>query len=217
MRALRGKMPGMRSHALQNDASGQRVGSGRFRGLSGRRKAAGSGSQEKKEDPSGECLAREIAACCEYLVKTLTARGLTMTAVESCTGGMVAAAVTSVPGSSVILRQSYVTYCDDAKHSMVGVRRRTLRRYTAVSRQTAGEMAAGGAERAAADLCLSVTGYAGPASGDEEVGLVYVGCCYRGKIHVKECHFEGDRAAVRQSACAQALRMAVKAISQDSP
>ncbi len=212
MRTLKRKIPEMLSRASQNNASGQRV-----RKLSGRRKAAGGGSQEKKTDSSEECSAQEIEACCEYLVKTLTARGLTMTAVESCTGGMVAAAVTSVPGSSVILRQSYVTYCDDAKHSMVGVRRRTLRRYTAVSRQTAGEMAAGGAEKAAADLCLSVTGYAGPASGDEEVGLVYVGCCYRGKIRVKECHFAGDRAAVRQSACAQALRMAVKAVSQDSP
>lgn len=183
-------------------------------GVFGQRKPE-AGSRKKREVPSKDCLVREIAACCEYLVKTLTARGLTMTAVESCTGGMVAAAVTSVPGSSVILKQSYVTYCDDAKHSMVGVRRRTLKKYTAVSRQTAGEMAAGGAKKAEADLCLSVTGYAGPASGDEEVGLVYVGCCYRGKTKVKECHFEGDRAAVRQEACAEALRMAVKAVSQE--
>ncbi len=156
----------------------------------------------------------DTAACCEYLVKTLTAEELTMTAVESCTGGMIAAAVTSVPGSSAILRQSYVTYCDDAKHRMVGVRRRTLRRYTAVSRRTAAEMAAGGARKAKADLSISVTGYAGPAFGDEEVGLVFIGCCFLGKIQVKECHFAGNRAAVRQAACAQALRMAVKMVMQ---
>ena len=171
--------------------------------------------QGETENVRQEQMEQETAACCEYLVKTLTARGLTMTAVESCTGGMIAAAVTSVPGSSVILKQSYVTYCDEAKHSMVGVRRETLRRYTAVSRQTAGEMAVGGAKKAAADLCLSVTGYAGPASGDEDVGLVYIGCSYSGKTWVRECHFSGDRASVRKSACAQALYMAVKAVSQE--
>ncbi len=171
--------------------------------------------REKNPGIEEEQFRKETAACCAYLVKTLTEKGLTMTSVESCTGGMIAAAVTSVPGSSMILKQSYVTYCDEAKHRMAGVRRRTLRRYTAVSRQTAGEMAAGGAAKAHADLCLSVTGYAGPASGEEEVGLVYIGCCFRGKTRVREYHFEGDRASVRMNACVQALRMAVEAVRRD--
>lgn len=152
-----------------------------------------------------------------YLVEVLKERGLTVTSVESCTGGMVAAAITSVAGSSSVFRQGFITYCDKAKHDLVGVRKRTLRKYTAVSARTAAEMAKGGRKMAKADICLSVTGYAGPPSGDdaEEVGLVYIGCSTRKKTWVKEFHFTGDRSEVRESACAEALDMAVKALGRD--
>ena len=145
----------------------------------------------------------------QKVVAALKERGLTMTTVESCTGGMIAAAVTSVAGSSSVFHQGYVTYCDAAKHEMVGVRKKTLRKYTAVSRQTAKEMAAGGARAAKADCCISVTGYAGPPSGEpgEEVGLVYIGCAFRGKVKVKECHFSGTRGEVREQAKQKALKM----------
>ena len=145
----------------------------------------------------------------QKVVAALKERGLTMTTVESCTGGMIAAAVTSVAGSSSVFHQGYVTYCDAAKHEMVGVRKKTLRKYTAVSRQTAKEMAAGGARAAKADCCISVTGYAGPPSGEpgEEVGLVYIGCAFRGKVKVKECHFFGTRGEVREQAKQKALKM----------
>lgn len=140
-----------------------------------------------------------------WIVEELKRQKKTVTTVESCTGGMVAAAITSIAGSSAVFRQGYVTYCDEAKHKMVGVKRRTLRKYTAVSAQTAAEMAYGGARKAGADFCVSVTGYAGPPSGDEEVGLVYIGCFVQGRTIVKECHFEGDRNAVRTQAKQQAL------------
>lgn len=153
-----------------------------------------------------------IGDCAEYLVQALSEAKMTITAVESCTGGMVAAALTSVPGSSRILRQSFVTYCDDAKHRLAGVKKETLERYTAVSRQTAQEMAEGGAKAAGADLCVSVTGYAGPASGDEETGLVYIGCASPKGTVVKEFHFPGGRGQVRMAACAQALLMAKEAV-----
>lgn len=145
----------------------------------------------------------------QKVVAALKERGLTMTTVESCTGGMIAAAVTSVAGSSSVFHQGYVTYCDAAKHEMVGVRKKTLRKYTAVSCQTAKEMAAGGARAAKADCCISVTGYAGPPSGEpgEEVGLVYIGCAFRGKVKVKECHFSGTRGEVREQAKQKALKM----------
>ena len=145
----------------------------------------------------------------QRVVAVLKERGLTMTTVESCTGGMIAAAVTSVAGSSSVFHQGYVTYCDEAKHEMAGVRKKTLRKYTAVSRQTAKEMAAGGARAAKADCCISVTGYAGPPSGKpgEEVGLVYIGCAFRGKVKVKECHFSGTRGEVREQAKQKALKM----------
>lgn len=150
----------------------------------------------------------EITEAAQKAVALLGMYGLTVTAVESCTGGMVAAAVTSVPGSSAVLKQSYVTYCDAAKHQMAGVRKKTLKKYTAVSRETACEMACGGAAKAKADCCISVTGYAGPDSGSgEPVGLVYIGCSVRGKVKVKEFHFSGNRSQVRAQACAQALQM----------
>lgn len=154
----------------------------------------------------------------EYLVKTLTELGMTVTAVESCTGGLVAAAITSVPGSSLVLKQSYVTYCDDAKHRMVGVRKRTLKRHTAVSGETAAEMASGGARKAKADCCLSVTGYAGPDSGmGEPVGLVYIGCFVQGRTTVKEFHFSGSREEVRMQARDTALRMLKKRLTAEKP
>ena len=145
----------------------------------------------------------------QRVVAVLKERGLTMTTVESCTGGMIAAAVTSVAGSSSVFHQGYVTYCDEAKHEMAGVRKKTLRKYTAVSRQTAKEMAAGGARAAKADCCISVTGYAGPPSGKpgEEVGLVYIGCAFRGKVKVQECHFSGTRGEVREQAKQKAQKM----------
>ena len=103
-----------------------------------------------------------------YIVKRLTKLGMTVTTVESCTGGMIAAALTSVAGSSEVFRRGFVTYCDEAKHEMVGVKKKTLKKYTAVSSETAAEMAEGGARTAKADCCVSVTGYAGPAMKDSQ-------------------------------------------------
>lgn len=153
-----------------------------------------------------------IEQTAQSVVHTLSRRNMTVTTVESCTGGMVASAITSVAGSSAVFHQGFVTYCDEAKHHLVGVRKRTLRRDTAVSAQTAKEMAEGGGRRSKADIGISLTGYAGPPSGDEkeEVGLVFIGCCVRGKTWVKECHFAGDRTQVRKSACMYALLMAQK-------
>lgn len=153
--------------------------------------------------------------CAERLVDILKNAKMTVTTVESCTGGMVAAAVTSVPGSSAVLRQAYVTYCDEAKHELAGVRRKTLKRYTAVSKETAKEMASGGAKRAKADCCIAVTGYAGPdTGGGEPVGLVYIGCRVKKKIKVKKCFFEGDRTQIRGQAAEQALLLLVKMLGK---
>lgn len=144
----------------------------------------------------------------ETIVKTLIRRKMTVTTVESCTGGMIAAALTSVAGSSAVFHQGYVTYCDKAKQKLVGVRKKTLKKYTAVSKETAKEMAQGGAAKAKADCCLSVTGYAGPDSGHgEPVGLVFIGCSVNGKTKVKEFHFQGTRQEVRQQAADAALKL----------
>lgn len=142
------------------------------------------------------------------IIEILRERKMTVTTVESCTGGMIAAALTDVPGSSEVFKRGFVTYCDEAKHEMVGVRTETLEKYTAVSAQTAAEMAEGGARAARADCCLSATGYAGPDSGSgEPVGLVYLGCRVCGKTEVKELHLRGTRARIRAQARDEALAL----------
>lgn len=155
----------------------------------------------------------DIGALAQCVVGLLKERGMTVTAAESCTGGMVSAALTSVAGSSEVLKCSFVTYCDKAKRRILGVRQKTLEKHTAVSRQTAKEMAQGGAKRAKADCCISVTGYAGPDSGyGDPVGLVYIGCHVKGKTKVKKFLFEGDRNSVREQAVRQALLLLKKKI-----
>lgn len=150
----------------------------------------------------------------ERIIQKLTKLHMTVTTVESCTGGMVSAALTSVPGSSAVFYRGFVTYCDQAKNEMVGVSRKTLEQYTAVSRETAKEMAEGGAKQANADFALSVTGYAGPDTGSgEPVGLVYIGCCFRGDTVVEECHFSGDRQEIRRQSLWRALELLERRIT----
>lgn len=153
--------------------------------------------------------------CETKLIEILRQRQLQMTTVESCTGGMVAAAVTSVPGSSEVFQRGFVTYCDRAKQELVGVRQTTLEQYTAVSAQTAQEMAEGGARAALADCCVSVTGYAGPASGSgEPVGLVYIGCFCCGRVEVEEHHFSGERQEIREQAAGRAIALLLEMLTE---
>ena len=148
------------------------------------------------------------------LWRELKKRGWTITTVESCTGGAVASRIVNVAGASEILKEAYVTYCDDAKHKLAGVSRETLRRHTAVSPETAREMALGGAAAAGADAAVSVTGLAGPGGGSEErpVGLVYVGCAVHGTVRVKELRLRGSRAEIREQAAEAALALALETV-----
>ena len=145
------------------------------------------------------------------LVKILKIKNLIITTAESCTGGMIASRIVNVPGASAVFKQGYITYCDEAKISMLGVSRQTIEKYYAVSSQSAEEMAAGGAKAARADICVAVTGVAGPDKEDgKPVGLVYIGLYMCGKCYVKECNFNGDRAAIREQACETALEMTLE-------
>lgn len=145
----------------------------------------------------------------ETVVKKLKDAGMTITTVESCTGGLISSTLVDVGGVSEVFKQAYVTYCDEAKHELVGVKRETLEKYTAVSEETAKEMAEGGAKAAGADACLSVTGIAGPDGGSEEkpVGLVYIGCCVKGNTVVRKYLFSGERRQVREQAVVSALKL----------
>ena len=101
----------------------------------------------------------------------------------------------------------YVTYTNRAKRKCLGVKKSTLKKEGAVSAKCAGQMAKGGAKAAKTDVCLSVTGLAGPGGGTEEtpVGTVFMGCYCAGKTTVREFHFEGDRKSIRDQAVEQAL------------
>lgn len=145
----------------------------------------------------------------EQVVKRLKEKKLTITTAESCTGGLLSARLINVSGVSENLREAYVTYCDEAKRKLLGVKAETLQKYTAVSSQTAEEMAAGGAKAAAADICLAVTGVAGPDDEGEEfpAGLVYIGCYFCGTTTVRRYQFLGGRMDVRNQAVEAALQL----------
>ena len=158
-------------------------------------------------EPFEEILSAKENA--QNLVHMLADIDQTVTTAESCTGGLVSAAIVSVAGASAVFGNGFITYCDEAKHRLLGVSEETLDVYTAVSAEVAAEMAYGCAAAGQADLALAVTGLAGPDGGTEEkpVGLVYVSSCYRDRVLVQEYHFVGDREAIRAQAAAAALQL----------
>ena len=148
-------------------------------------------------------------ALAEEVVKMLKNAGMTVTTVESCTGGLLSGTLVDVAGVSEVLNQAYVTYANGAKQSLVGVKTETLDSYGAVSEQTAREMAEGGAKAANADAALAVTGIAGPDGGTDEkpVGLVYIGCHVNGNTVVERNVFSGNRREVREQSVGAALAL----------
>ncbi|NMJ39822.1 nicotinamide-nucleotide amidohydrolase family protein [Roseomonas sp. JC162] len=146
------------------------------------------------------------------LLAALDARGETLATAESCTGGLIAAALTAIAGSSSVVMAGFVTYSNAAKMRMVGVAEASLAAHGAVSEPVAREMAEGALREAGVDVALSCTGIAGPggATPGKPVGLVFIGCARRGAATIVERHvFPGDRSAVRAATVAAALRMAM--------
>lgn len=150
----------------------------------------------------------------ETVVDLLKKHHLIITTAESCTGGMIGSRIVSVSGASDVYQMGFITYCDEAKHRLLQVRTETLEKYTAVSEQTAAEMAAGGAKAAGADVCIAVTGYAGPGGGTKECppGTVFISCYMSGTIETKRLQLEGDRSQVREGAAAKALELVCRRI-----
>lgn len=146
----------------------------------------------------------ELAA---VVVHEAARAGLTVGTAESCTGGMIAAALTSVPGSSAVLNGGIVSYTNPVKHRELGVAQETLDAYGAVSEETACEMAHGARGVLATDLAVSVTGIAGPGGAEpgKPVGTVWIGLADRDAVSARVFHFEGDRAAVRAQTVHEAL------------
>lgn len=139
------------------------------------------------------------------IVKALTERGETLAVAESLTGGLLSDAIVQVPGASRVFMGGIVAYDEGRKVTLLGVRQETLDQYTAVSRQTALEMARGARQRLQTDWALSTTGYAGP-DGDD-VGLVYVALAGPKGETARECRFAGDRGEIRNQAVQAALHL----------
>ena len=153
-------------------------------------------------------LDEEIVAVAARFGRRLAAAGLSVVTVESCTGGLVAAALTETAGSSAWFDRGFVTYTNESKQDMVGVLAATLAEHGAVSEATAAGMAAGGLRASRAHWALSITGIAGPSGAvpGKPVGTVCFGWAGGGRVQTQTLHFEGDRAAVRRQAALHALR-----------
>jgi nicotinamide-nucleotide amidase len=154
-------------------------------------------------DPSQGDLARRVLERCRDA-------GLTIVTAESCTGGMIAAALTDIAGSSDVVERGLVTYSNGAKQELLGVPAAVIERHGAVSAAVAEAMAKGALAHAPADLAISVTGIAGPGGGSpaKPVGLVYFGIARRGGAErVDRRNFSGERGDIRSAATAHALEL----------
>ncbi len=145
------------------------------------------------------------------IVTSLKQSGMRICCAESCTGGMIAAAITDIAGSSAVFSRGFVTYSNQAKINMLGVKPETLNLYGAVSEQTVSEMASGAitASEDEADFAVAVSGIAGPDGGTVEkpVGLVYICVLKKGEVgQVTRCVFDGDRQSIRTQTVENALK-----------
>ncbi|MBX6328620.1 MAG: CinA family protein [Pseudolabrys sp.] len=154
---------------------------------------------------------RDVIAAAEAVLELCKARRLKLATAESCTGGLVAAALSEIPGSSLVLDRGFVTYSNEAKQQMLGVAAATIARYGAVSHECALEMAEGALARAPVDLAVAVTGIAGPGGAvpGKPVGLVFFcGLARSGRRIACERRFgDAGRAHVRRASVLQALAL----------
>lgn len=151
----------------------------------------------------------------QRVVESAVSCGLTVATAESLTAGMVASAIADVPGASAVLRGGAVTYCDEIKHEVLGVSSETLALHTAVSRETAREMASGSRRLFKSDISVSLTGYAGPDGGtsNDPAGTVYIGIADERGVQTHRFSFEGSRNEVRRDASRVALCLILDSIA----
>lgn len=154
----------------------------------------------------------QLVDLAERLQAICLGRGLTVTVAESCTGGLVADAITDIPGSSGYFLGGVVSYADSAKEALLGVPPEVLAAHGAVSAQVGRAMAEGARERFSADLAASVTGVAGPDGGSEAkpVGLTYVAVAAARGVDVRRFVWSGDRSANKEASAAAVLEILVE-------
>lgn len=152
----------------------------------------------------------------QALLEAAKARGLWIATAESCTGGLLAGAITEPPGASAIFDRGFVTYTNDAKRDLLGVQAVTLEAHGAVSEEVAAEMAAGALARSHADLAVSITGIAGPGGSDRKPeGRVCFGLATDAGVSTQTLEFGAQgRDRVRAAAVAHALRLLLQAVER---
>jgi len=160
----------------------------------------------------------ELRAKATKILDACRRRKLKLALAESCTGGLIGAALTEIPGSSDVVDRGYVTYSNEAKAAMLGVPTETLRQFGAVSVETVRAMAEGALAKSGADVTVAVTGIAGPGGGsaDKPVGLVHFAAARRGKTLHKEIRFgELGRGEVRRRSVLAAFDLVNELIAAD--
>lgn len=150
-------------------------------------------------------------------VEILTRRGLSLSLAESCTGGMIGAALTAVPGSSTVLWGGFILYSNEAKINLAGVDRKIIEECGAVSQETVTAMADGAKKRCDSDYALAVSGIAGPGGGTKEkpVGTVWIGLAGPDDTEGKEFIFPGNRDDVRKQTVDEALKMLLTSVNKN--
>jgi nicotinamide-nucleotide amidase len=158
-------------------------------------------------------MAAELETMARHVLEACAAADLTVATAESCTGGLIAAALTAIPGSSAWVDRGFVTYSNEAKADMLGVPAEMIASFGAVSEPVARAMAEGALTHSRARLSVSVTGIAGPGGGSDEkpVGTVHIAAARLGQptLH-RHCLFSGDRDAVRQASALAAMRLLIE-------
>lgn len=154
-------------------------------------------------------MEQELIDAADAVLVACRKRGWMAVTAESCTGGMVAAALTEIAGSSDVVNRGYVTYTNEAKHEMVGVPMPLFESVGAVSEEVARAMAEGARSTAGVDVACGITGVAGPGGGSDEkpVGLVHIAAASAEHTIHEKCLFDGDRHAVRLASAIKALEM----------
>ncbi|MCS6891018.1 MAG: nicotinamide-nucleotide amidohydrolase family protein [Rhodovarius sp.] len=160
----------------------------------------------------------DTVALAARLLSACSARGLSLVTAESCTGGLIGAALTAVPGSSAVVEGGFIAYANEAKSRMLGVDPRLIAAHGAVSEEVARAMAAGALAASGADLAVACTGIAGPGGGSaaKPVGLVHIAAARRGGVMLHRAEvFPGDRAAVRAATVDAALALLLALLDRE--
>ena len=171
------------------------------------------------EPGPGEIKRSEIGRLADLFLKACARHKILAATAESCTGGLIIAAMTDIPGSSSMVDRGFVTYSNEAKMDLLGVSPATLDAHGAVSAETAREMAAGALRHSRAGIALAVTGIAGPDGGsaDKPVGLVWFGLAVKDRPPVAEKRIFDNRGRdfIRRETVRHALEMGLKALGED--